>query len=136
RKSHGKSRADVWGAVHGDAAVVTLDDAVADAQPESGSHTRRFGGEERLEDALLYVLRHSLTRVGDRDVDFVVLLPRHYGEVPNVDVLHRVFGVDEKVKNDLLKLLVVTAHLRAARIEVSVNFDSAREGSVRTEPYR
>src|SRR5690606_4024144 len=59
-------------AVHVDAAMVLVDDAVGDRQAQPGAAADRLGGEERVEDALLQVGRDAAAAVLELDPHVVV----------------------------------------------------------------
>src|ERR687886_2340014 len=73
REAHRKRCASARFALDGDRSTVALDDPQTYREPQAGPRHRRFGGEERLEDALDVLGRDARPRVADRDHDLVIL---------------------------------------------------------------
>ena len=89
-----------------DGAVVLLDDAVGDRQPEPGALADGLGGEERIVDAG-QVLGRMPAPVSDLD-DRAPSLDRR-GTVSQPP-RHRVAGVEEQVQEHLLQLVLDALH--------------------------
>ena len=91
-----------------------LDDRIGDRQPESGPFSNRLGGEERLENFCLDLLRHSRTVVIDLDQHHLVrvVVPGTSNQrAPAVRRQHRLFGVDDQVQQHLFHLVGVGEHV-------------------------
>src|SRR3546814_13568967 len=64
-QGHGEGRALAEGAVDTDAALVRLDDAVADGEADPGALADVLGGEDGLEDTALALFGDARDAVGD-----------------------------------------------------------------------
>src|SRR5215213_3641828 len=56
-------------AVHSDVPAMLFDDAVASSQSQAGTFPGFLGGEERLEEMLLYHRIHATSRIANRQHD-------------------------------------------------------------------
>src|SRR5207247_1304378 len=73
RQVDDEGRALTLGALHGDLAVVLLDDAISDGETETGAFAELLRGEEGIEDPLDESRRDARTVVGDLDPDHVAV---------------------------------------------------------------
>ena len=85
-----------------------LHDRIGDGQPEARAFADLLRCKKRIEDTGLHILRHAWTVVVDFEHDGIPV-----GIVPHADdqrpapvsAEHRLFGVDDQVEQDLLKLV-------------------------------
>ena len=127
-------------AVHGDGAVVTLDDAVYDGEAEARARAHRLGREERLEDALEHFARHAGAAVANRDAHVVTFVQvRRVSGDARIDMRivdldgdragdtpDRLRRVDAEVHHDLMDLVRSASTVgspSAIRLRISMSRD-------------
>jgi len=140
RKIHLEARALADFAVDGDAALALLHDAVHGGQTEARALARLFGGEKRLEYALLDGRRHARPRVAHgqqhvfprRDRRTRLAFRRADLDIRGLDVefaaaRHGVRGVDGEIEHDLLDLAAIREDGRAGgdadHVQIDVRAD-------------
>src|SRR5208283_3768496 len=118
-----------------DVSIALLDDAVDGGEAEAGAFSFFLGGKERLKDAGLGFLVHALAGIGNRDHGIASGLDKTvFAEVlahGNVGALqselaafgHGIFGIDDQVHDDLLKLADVGASVTGLGGEAGHQFD-------------
>src|SRR4051812_16490906 len=118
----GEDRALAGGAVDQDAAVMRLDDAVGDREPEPDTLRLVLEGEEGVEDPLAHLLRDSPAAVGDGELDGVARDCRE-GDLEVAAGGHRLDGVLHQVRDHLLDLDGIALRLGNAIGEVGADAD-------------
>ena len=86
-----------------EASSLGLDHAPGNGKADARANTLRFGGEERIENAIAYLLRNARAVVADGqgDVGFGRIVPNGHGDPPWVrDFLKRLLSVDEEIDQD------------------------------------
>ncbi len=108
-----------------DLAAMVAEDAVADAQTESGAFADVAGGEEGIEDAREVGRIDAVTRVGDEHFNRVRLAiePRANREPPRWPVPHRLFAVQNQIEQRLLELSAIGDRLRQPGLELGHELD-------------
>src|SRR5688572_565612 len=102
-----------------DLSVARVNQAAADGQSEARAALAALRGDERIEDSSENVGRDSLAVIADADGDAVFVV-RHFD--PDVPPLgHGIAGIEEDVRQNLLQVVEVPAHLR--RLDVRVHAD-------------
>ncbi len=98
-------------ALYFDAAFVFFDDAVTDAQPQTGAFADGFGGKKRLEQPTFYVFAHAFSGVGysDRDLAFVFQIFGFQRDSPVP--LHGLQGIVDDVEKYLVDFAGGTFYL-------------------------
>src|SRR5437868_180809 len=127
-KFKGKCRALVRTAAYLDLAGVLLDNSIAHGETESGAATLSFAGfyfcrEEWIVDAIQVLWRNTGPGVGDYDSNSVTVLG---GDFQSAAIRHRILGVQEEIKEDLLQLAAVAHDAREISIEITLDVYSSR----------
>ena len=111
-----------------DRAARLVDDAVHHRESESGALPDFLRREERLEDALLHLVRHSDARVAHDERRRSRAVPRSAepstlcrGDGERSAGRHRVARVDGEIEQHLLELSAVGAHARQRRRSLSMS---------------
>ncbi len=133
---HGERRALPRRALDADVAAALFDDPVHGSQPQAGAAADRLGGEERLEQPGLHLLRHPAAGIRDRELDVRTRWQRAAGGTGAVAghlrggnrdaaaVGHGVAGVGHQVQQHLLDLRRVRADRLRRRGELEVELDA------------
>ena len=131
RQAHDEHRARPVLAAEADLAVMGGDDAMADRQADAGADALRLGGEERLEHALRDLARDPGAVVRDLDPDGLGVVA---GGDPQPalagSVLQGLLGIDEQVREHLVKLVGIAPDLRQVRRELPRHLDAGAAQAV------
>ena len=107
-----QARATPLEVVHVQPPAHRFHDPEADREPQAGARLP-LRGEERLEDPVQDLGRHSRPRVLERERDLIVDAACVYGELAGAaGLLDRLLRVDDGVEYDLLQFLRVARHVR------------------------
>src|ERR1700722_819012 len=131
RQFDAKNRATGLAVVTKNFAAVFLQDAEANAEPESRTFTYGLGGVERVEDAMRFL--DSRAGVGEEYDDVAAIANGLDGEHAALVRFHGIDGVIDNVEEHLHQLVAIPAHAGKNRFQLQLNARLCRPQVQRTE---
>src|SRR6185312_1818918 len=94
--------------VGGDFSAMLLDDSIRNAQPQTGSFARIFGGEEWIENSVR--IWEAGAVVAEADSHAIFMLMSLYRDPSSFDSVQCVERIVEKVQKNLLEKIFIDKH--------------------------
>src|SRR5581483_3539824 len=107
---------------HTNITLVLADDAVYGIQAQAGALARRFGREERFKNPAPDLGRDAGSVVDDLDSRAIALTARSNAKLALA--IHRVHGVINKIRPDLVQFTAIGAQKRESLVEIAHHGDA------------